>query len=175
MNKRLLFVSIAIVVAVLALGAVGCKSSKKSTTATATKASTTPAATKTSTTPAATKQGGASTTPSGATVNVAQDASLGKILTDASGNTLYQSANDQTNVSNCNAGCSSIWLPLTLSSGTPTAGTGVTGQLSVITRSDGTKQVTYNGKPLYRYSSDSAPGDTKGNGIASIWSVVTVS
>jgi predicted lipoprotein with Yx(FWY)xxD motif len=46
-----------------------------------------------------------------------------------------------------------------------TAGTGVTGTLGTITRSDGSTQATYNGHPLYTYISDSAPGQAKGNGL----------
>jgi predicted lipoprotein with Yx(FWY)xxD motif len=53
---------------------------------------------------------------------------------------------------------------MTVASGTtPSAGAGVSGTLGTITRDDGTTQVTYNGRPLYHYSGDSAPGDTNGN------------
>jgi predicted lipoprotein with Yx(FWY)xxD motif len=46
---------------------------------------------------------------------------------------------------------------------TPAAGPGLTGRLGIIHRSDGSTQVTYNGKPLYFYAGDVAPGDTNGN------------
>ena len=74
--------------------------------------------------------------------------------------------------SNCNSGCISEWPPLTVPAGTmPTAGPGVTGHLGTIHRSDGSTQVTYNGKPLYFFGGDSAPGQT--NGHYTGWSVAT--
>ncbi len=168
MNKRLLFAGIAIAVAVFAVGAVGCKSSKKSTKATPTVAAratqgATPKATQ-SLTPSTTTTG-ASTTPSGATVNVTQNATLGKILTDASGKTLYKYASDQPGVSACTATCAQAWPPLTIASGAPIAGTGVAGALATIQRSDGTTQVTLDGSPLYYFANDTAAGDATGDGV----------
>jgi predicted lipoprotein with Yx(FWY)xxD motif len=49
----------------------------------------------------------------------------------------------------------------------------VTGELAVITRSDGVKQVTYKGSPLYRYAADTAPGDAKGQGVGGVWFAAT--
>jgi predicted lipoprotein with Yx(FWY)xxD motif len=51
----------------------------------------------------------------------------------------------------------------------------VTGQLGTLTRDDGSKQVTYDGKPLYMYSSDASPGDTNGDGFGGLWHVVKLS
>ncbi|HEY7969617.1 MAG TPA: hypothetical protein VID95_06435, partial [Candidatus Limnocylindrales bacterium] len=62
------------------------------------------------------------------------------------------------------------WPALTLASGTPTKGDGVTGDLTVITRDDGTKQVTYNGQPLYYFAGDTAAGATNGAAIPN-WAV----
>ncbi len=62
--------------------------------------------------------------------------------------------------------------------GPATAGTGVTGKLATITRSDGSVQATYNGHPLYTYSGDSAPGQAKGNGLnasGGVWHEITAS
>src|SRR5271166_420313 len=59
-----------------------------------------------------------------------------------------------------------------------TSGSGVTGKLGTITRSDGTKQVTYDGHPLYTYAGDTAPGQAKGNGLnasGGLWYEMTVS
>ncbi|MEO8540687.1 MAG: hypothetical protein ABI577_13190, partial [bacterium] len=44
---------------------------------------------------------------------------------------------------------------------------------SLITRDDGAKQIAYNGKPLYRYGPDKAPGDANGQGIGNVWFVAT--
>ncbi|HTX79054.1 MAG TPA: hypothetical protein VMC62_05275, partial [Longilinea sp.] len=77
------------------------------------------------------------------------------------------------NTSNCYGNCATLWPPL-LTTGTPTAGSGVDANLlSTTTRTDGTTQVTYNGWPLYYYASDKAAGDTTGENVNSVWFVVT--
>jgi predicted lipoprotein with Yx(FWY)xxD motif len=101
-------------------------------------------------------------------VLTASNATLGKtILVNATGFTLYTYANDTAGTSNCTGSCATVWPPLTPGSGAPTGGTGVTGTLATITRSDGTKQVTYNGKPLYTFQSDSSAGKASGDGVNS--------
>ena len=107
-----------------------------------------------------------STSPQPATtVAVMQNPTLGPILTDDHGMTLYSFAIDTPGVSNCDGDCASVWPPFSPPSGSLTAPSGVTGTLGVITRADGTQQVTYNGMPLYFYVTDKNPGDTKGQGI----------
>ena len=68
------------------------------------------------------------------------------------------------------------WPPLILDPATaaPVTGDGVQGPLSVVVRSDGARQVADNGRPLYRYSGDTKAGDTNGDGIGSVWHVVTL-
>jgi predicted lipoprotein with Yx(FWY)xxD motif len=113
-----------------------------------------------------------------ATVMVANNAKLGDILVNSQGMTLYVFKNDKPNQSNCTSanGCSSLWPPLTVSQGaTPQAGSGVPGTLGVIQRADGSYQVTYNQQPLYLYAGDSQAGQTSGNGLFGLWSVVKVS
>ena len=86
----------------------------------------------------------------------------GTHLTDGSGKSLYMFVSDSATKSTCNATCIVYWPPLT---GTAQAGSGTSaGQLSTITRSDGSKQVAYAGHPLYYYKEDDAAGDTKGQG-----------
>ena len=70
---------------------------------------------------------------------------------------------------------SSFWPPV---HGPANAGSGVTGKLGTITRSDGSTQASYNGNPLYTYIADKAPGQAKGNGLnisGGVWHEVTVS
>ena len=111
--------------------------------------------------------------PGDVTVQVAKDAKLGDILTDGKGMTLYRFTQDQANVSNCSGGCATAWPPLVVAAGkAPMAGPGVTGKLGVITRQDGTSQVTYNGLPLYFFASDSKAGDTTGQGVGDVWFIV---
>ena len=100
------------------------------------------------------------------------DSSLGKILVANNGMTLYLKKDDSTGKSTCYGDCAKNWPPL-LIKGTPTAGTGVTGKVDRTVRTDGRFQVTYNGMPLYFWKSDIKPGDTTGNGVNGIWSVVT--
>jgi predicted lipoprotein with Yx(FWY)xxD motif len=111
----------------------------------------------------ATSAPGASTTIASATV-----AGHGVVLVAGSnGMTLYQFAMDVagSGTSACTGGCISTWPPLTVTSGaTPSAASGITGQLGTITRTDGKGvQVTFNGKPLHFYSLDTKPGDANGN------------
>jgi predicted lipoprotein with Yx(FWY)xxD motif len=94
------------------------------------------------------------------------------ILTDSQGMTLYAFAHDTATSSACTGGCASTWPPLLVLSGTPSSDTALSGTLSVLADPNGS-QVVYNGHPLYRYASDSAPGDTRGEGIEGLWHVVT--
>lgn len=98
-----------------------------------------------------------------ATIDVADNASLGSILTDADGNTVYLFEKDESDESYCSGKCASVWPPVT-TDGEASVGDGADASLiSTITREDGTKQVAYAGHPLYRYAGDESPGDTNGN------------
>ena len=97
------------------------------------------------------------------------------VLTNAKGFTLYWFVPDTATKSNCNGSCAHFWPPV---KGPAGAGPGVTGKLSVITRSDGAKQASYDGHPLYTYVGDTAPGQARGNGInlsGGVWHEVTAS
>jgi len=135
-----------------------CGSSSKTTTSATTGAST-PAAPSTT------------ASSSGATVSTASSA-LGTILVDAQGFTLYHNDKESGTTIVCTATCAQIWPPLAAPSGGPVAGAGLSG-LATVARPDGTKQVTYNGKTLYRYTGDSKAGDTTGEGVGGIWHAVT--
>jgi predicted lipoprotein with Yx(FWY)xxD motif len=97
------------------------------------------------------------------------------VVTNSAGKTLYWFAPDTSTTSKCTGSCSTYWPPVT---GPVTAGSGVTGTLSTITRPDGTKQATYDGHPLYTYVGDTAAGQAKGNGLnlsGGLWYEMTVS
>ena len=97
------------------------------------------------------------------------------VLTNSSGKTLYWFAPDTSTTSKCSGSCATYWPPVT---GPVTAGSGVTGTLGTITRSDGTTQATYDGHPLYTYVGDTAAGQAKGNGLnlsGGLWYEMTVS
>ena len=114
----------------------------------------------------------APTAAAGAVVDVADDAALGSILTDASGMTLYLFTSDSPGVSTCVDGCLATWPPL-LTDGEPSVqGAADATLLGTLTRDDGSVQVTYGGWPLYFFAADMAPGDVAGQGVNDVWFVV---
>jgi predicted lipoprotein with Yx(FWY)xxD motif len=109
-----------------------------------------------------------------ATLDVAMSPTLGAYLTATNGMTLYKFAKDAANVSNCTSKCAVIWPPYIVSSTAGlVGGAGITGNIGTITRADGTLQVTYNSVPLYFYQPDVKPGDTTGQGVMGLWTVVS--
>jgi predicted lipoprotein with Yx(FWY)xxD motif len=99
-----------------------------------------------------------------ATVRVA-NSRLGKILVDSGGHTLYLFKKDSGKRSACFGACATFWPPLRVN-GKPTVGSGARASLiGTTTRSDGARQVTYNGHPLYRFAQDKKPGNTNGEGV----------
>jgi predicted lipoprotein with Yx(FWY)xxD motif len=110
----------------------------------------------------------------GVAVNVAANPTLGNILTDGDGRTLYRFTRDTVNTSSaCYGQCAVTWPPLLIADGNPVAGEGVNGDLlGVLTRTDGTRQVMYNGMPLYYYNADVNPGDTNGQLRGNVWFIV---
>ncbi len=103
------------------------------------------------------------------TVQTRTVGNLGTVLTGSNGKTLYVFDQDTPGNSACNGGCATTWPPLTLASGNPVAPAGVGGSFGTISRSDGTRQVTYNDHPLYFFSADAQPGDAKGDGVGGVW------
>jgi predicted lipoprotein with Yx(FWY)xxD motif len=100
------------------------------------------------------------------TIAVSDNSSLGKVLVDSKGRTVYLFQKDTGSMSTCSGACATDWPPVT-TTGKPTAGSGLTASMvGTTTRSDGTKQVTYNGHPLYNYVGDQKAGDTNGQGIS---------
>ena len=115
----------------------------------------------------------ATTAAQKATVATASSA-LGTIFVDAAGKTLYTWDRDTGPTSTCTGNCAATWPPLVLPAGTtaPVAGPGV-GNLTVAARPDDASkmQVVWNGKPLYTYAGDTAPGEVKGDGVGGTWHV----
>jgi predicted lipoprotein with Yx(FWY)xxD motif len=99
---------------------------------------------------------------------------LGTILTDAKGMTLYTYATDTSGTSTCYDKCATAWPPVTVDSD-PVAPDGLTGDLGLTQRTDGSEQLTYNGMPLYTYVDDKDSEDTYGQGIGGVWFVVNPS
>jgi len=97
------------------------------------------------------------------------------VLTNAKGMTVYTFGADTTpGKSSCYGSCASYWPPVT---GSPSAAPGIPGKFGTITRTDGTKQVTWNGHPLYTYIGDGGPGQARGNGLnlnGGVWHEIPV-
>src|SRR5262245_43712874 len=91
--------------------------------------------------------------------------SLGRILVDSRGKTLYLWAHDRGRKSTCYGDCAAYWPPL-LTRGKPVARGGAHANLlGTSRRRDGRMQVTYAGHPLYYFVQDTKPGQTKGEGL----------
>jgi len=137
--------------------------------AAATVAACSSAASSTAAAPAASPAGASSSSTgagasAGGTVITTAKSSAGTVLTNGSGKAVYLWAKDTGDMSNCNGACAGAWPPVT-TTGTATAAGGATASdIGTITRSDGTKQVTYDGHPLYYFSGDSGPGMASGQG-----------
>ena len=154
---RKLLTAASLAVAVLAVTACASSSSSSSTPA-----------------PSSTPAAGAASASSGTTLKTTTIGGT-QVLTNSAGFTLYWFAPDTSTTSKCTGSCATYWPPV---KGPATAGSGVTGTLSVITRPDGTMQATYDGHPLYTYVGDTSPGQNKGNGqnlSGGKWYEVTVS
>lgn len=93
----------------------------------------------------------------------------GGLLVDSRSMTLYTFDKDPAGggKSACNAQCAAVWPPLAAA-----AGSAAGGDFAEITREDGSKQIAYKGRPLYRYAPDQKPGDMSGDNSGGVWHVV---
>ena len=110
--------------------------------------------------------GSSPTAPAGGAQAVAvRDLSgVGRVLVDRAGKPMYASDLEASGRIVCNGACTAFWKPVTAAGRTPTTAAAA-GKLGVITRPDGTRQLTANGRPLYTFSEDS-PGQATGNGFS---------
>ncbi len=158
--RHLLKLSIPALAASLLLAACGSGSSSSTTSSTA------------STQPAAQT----SSSSSSAVVVKSASSSLGTILVDSQGMTLYHLSGEVNGKFICTStACLGVWHPLIASAGSEPSGE--VGSLGTVKRPEGTMQVTYKGTPLYTFTGDRQPGETKGQGIKDVgtWSAVTTS
>jgi predicted lipoprotein with Yx(FWY)xxD motif len=114
--------------------------------------------------------------PAGATDRAALHVArtrLGPTIVNAQGRTLYLFVKDGVRRSVCYGGCARVWPPA-LASGPLRAGRGVeAAKLTTTIRRDHSRQLVYNGHPLYAMSGDSRPGDTVGEGFLGTWFAVS--
>jgi predicted lipoprotein with Yx(FWY)xxD motif len=116
--------------------------------------------------------GGSAAAPSaGAAALKVADSSLGKIVVDGQGRTLYMFTPDEGGTPTCYDKCAASW-PALMASGDVQADPAVTGEVTSVDRTDGGKQVKLGEYPLYYFANDKAPGDTNGQGVGTKWYVV---
>ena len=99
--------------------------------------------------------------------NVPAKAEAG-LLVGANGMTLYTFDTDTagSGKSACNGPCAQNWPPLQAADADRASG-----DYSIVTRDDGSRQWAYKGKPLYFWSKDAKPGDTSGDGVKGVWRI----
>ncbi len=117
-----------------------------------------------------------SSSSSSAVVVKTASSSLGTILVDSQGMTLYHLSGEQGGKFICTStACVGVWHPLIVPSSD--APSGEVGSLSIVKCPEGTLQVTYKGTPLYTFAQDKQAGETNGQGIKDVgtWSVITAS
>jgi predicted lipoprotein with Yx(FWY)xxD motif len=118
---------------------------------------------------------GTSTHQASGVIHTAQNASLGsRVLVNSKGLTLYTLSAERNGRFICTGACTQLWKPLLAKGAGHTAGIGSLG--TVMRPGGGGTQLTYQGRPLYTFAKDSAPGDASGNGFKDVgtWRAATV-
>ena len=121
--------------------------------------------------PVATAPAATAGATTGLVLEVRTDPALGAVVAGKDGLSLYVFKKDTTpGKSACEGACAANWPALTVADASGvTAGTGVTGAVGTITRTDGSLQVTLGGAPLYYFAGDAAAGDTNGQALNDVW------
>ena len=163
-SSNLRFVAVA---ALAAVGLAACSSSGK-TASTDTSPATTNAPATTAPAPATT----AAPAAGGSSTVAIADSKFGKILVDSKGMTLYVDENDKPGKPACTGACLQAWPPV-VAPDPANFGPGLTGAMfSAVTLSDGTKQLTVKGSPLYTWMNDTKPGDVTGQDVNHFYAVM---
>ena len=155
----------------------GCGSSSNSSTTTSNGSAST--ATQAAATPTTSNAAATTSAGSGGVVITVKHGKPGTMLAAGPHRlTVYLFEGDKGSTSGCTGACASAWPPVTTSATVTGAGGANAAMLGTITRSDGTKQVTYNGHPLYLFAQDKDAGDAYGQGVKAFgadWYVVAPS
>ena len=157
---------------VAAVAVTACGSSGTSSTSTSSAPATSAPATS-APAPSASRTTAAPTVP--ATISTTTGP-LGTYLTSVNGRTLYLFGQDTGTTSTCIGTCTETWPPLLTKGAPKAAGQAQVAKLGTTARSEGTTQVTYAGHPVYLFIGDTAPGQTKGQGVnafGGVWYVVS--
>ena len=99
---------------------------------------------------------------------------FGKVVVDGAGRTLYLFDKDTASPSksNCDGDCAAKWPPVLAGSGTPQVDGVDAALVGTVTRTDGSKQVTLAGWPLYQFAQDAKAGEAKGQAVGGVWWVL---
>jgi predicted lipoprotein with Yx(FWY)xxD motif len=125
-------------------------------------------------TPSGGGAGGSASDEAATTTVAVADTDAGPSLVGPDGRTLYVLTQDTEGASTCTDDCAAAWPPFEVGAGaTVEAGEGVTGELAIIERDDGTSQVTYEGMPLYYFADDAEPGEANGEGVGDVWFIAS--
>ncbi len=108
------------------------------------------------------------------TLGTADVGDFGTVVVDGSGRTLYVFGKDTADPpkSNCDGDCAAMWPPAKAGSGEPKLDGIDASLVGTVERSDGSKQLTLKGWPLYRFASDDEAGEAKGQAVGGVWWVV---
>lgn len=120
--------------------------------------------------------GSSSGTSATASLTTHQASSVGTVVANGKGYTLYSVKGDKNKVV-CTGSCASVWPPFIVTGSMPSA-SGLSGKLGEIKDPNGKMQLTYDGYPLYAYSGDSAPGQANGQAYKApfgVWYAMTPS
>jgi len=110
----------------------------------------------------------------GSTVLHVQKSAVGWVLALSNGQVVYTYDKDpKGGASACTGSCAQVWVPVTGKPLASPADTGL-GTLGTVATSNGAKQITYNGSPLYTFKGAKALA-TKGNGVGGVWHVIKMS
>ncbi len=115
---------------------------------------------------------GATAASSGSKLATADVGGLGKVVVDGNGRTVYVFDKDTSGKSNCEGDCLAKWPVVPAGEGTPQLDGIDASLVGTVTRSDGSKQLSIAGLPVYLYAQDSKAGEAKGQAVGGVWWVV---
>ena len=168
-RHRIVLATASGVASALLLAACGASTDNSASTGAAASAAPATSAPAASTTPA--DAGGAAMATT-SMLMAKKTSDMGTIVTDAKGWTLYRYDKDQASMSMCTDDCTKTWMPV-MAEQSSVQGMGVdTAKIGTLTRSDGMKQLTLAGWPLYKYMGDTKAGDMNGQGKGDAWYAV---
>ena len=119
-----------------------------------------------------TPAGGGATAASGTKLATADVAGLGKVVVDGNGRTVYIFDKDTSGKSNCEGDCLAKWPVVPAGEGTPQLDGIDASLVGSVTRSDGSKQLSVGGLPIYLFAQDTKAGEAKGQAVGDVWWVI---